>query len=108
MISDYIGVTKLRLFKRLMERKNDLMVNRFSTVLSKNFLKGSNSFIDFDKPRIISKQVIPYSVAIRESMEIILRNQKICNDSVPFHISEIWDRILRGIHVFPAPSFYLF
>lgn len=79
-----MGMTKRRL-----KHKNDLKSNEQFTVLSMMFLKGNITKIDSDKVKTISSSSNPFKTLIREFIEIKLRKEEICNDSVSFVVPKI-------------------
>lgn len=70
--------------ERIKRHIDDLKYSKFSTILSRTFLKGRILFIDFGKAKILSKQDHPFNTIIRESLEACLRSREICNNNVSF------------------------
>lgn len=92
----YIGMTSRSFKIRKREHMADVKFGRQTTALARLNNKEPIK-IDFEESRIIYPSNFYYTSVIRESIEIFLRSENICNESASFNLPGIWREMLERI-----------
>lgn len=93
-IQFYIGMTGRSFKTRKKEHMADVKFGRQTTALAR--LNNKEPLhIKFEESKIIYPSRFYYTSVIRESIEIFLRSESICNESASFNLPGIWREMLE-------------
>lgn len=90
-------MAKRKFLKQLKEHCNDMKHHNPSTVMSIFYLNNYNCLINFENARVILISNTSPNILIRESIEMVIRNDEVCNDNVLYSIPKKKLNILRNI-----------
>lgn len=62
------------------------MHHKPSTVTSRFYVNNYNCLIDFENARVILHSNTAPNILIKESIEMVIRNDEVCNDNVLYNI----------------------
>lgn len=94
--SFYIGMTGRKFKVRLKEHKTDIKFGRNSTALAR-LNNTENIKICFDESRVISSSFMYYPNIIRETIEILTR-EDICNENTSFNLDKMWINLIKDFN----------
>lgn len=90
----YIGITKRRFFERFKEHQSDIKFRRLTITLARLSAETKIKSIDFNIDIIKAS----YKAAAGVSIDIIMRQNNICNNNLSFSFCNVMINLLKKIY----------